>query len=91
MDSFCNSLLTKLLRKYYCLYNSLYIIDWELSIDNSGNDSQVHEKLKGKSTIAIQNVQRTEDYCRKTGYTYHKHDFAPSTDAHKAVKDIRGD
>lgn len=55
----------------------------------SKEDPLIYEKLKNKTTNAIQNAQRMEDHCRKSGYTYHRHDFAPSTDVYKAVKVIR--
>ena len=54
----------------------------------SKEDPLVYEKLKDKTTVAIQNAQRMEDFCRTAGYTYHTHDFAPSTDVYKAVEVI---
>ena len=57
----------------------------------SKEDPLIYEKLKNKTTNAIQNAQRMEDHCRKSSYTYHKHDFAPSTDVYKAVKVISGE
>ena len=54
----------------------------------SKEDPHTYDKLKDGITDAIQNAKRMEDECRRAGWTYHKHDFSPSTDVYKAVNAI---
>lgn len=56
----------------------------------SKENPQTFDKLRDRLPDAIENAKRMEDECRRAGRTYHKYDFAPSTDVYKAVSVIRG-
>ena len=56
-------------------------------------DEDLYARTRGNILKALEMAEQLEDLCRRRGHTLHRHDFSPSTEVYRIVKEMlkRGD